>query len=65
MHASGPSRYLVDAFCQATDLFPGHLNLCWISGHGNVTGNERADELAKSAAQGHSSLAADLLPILC
>jgi len=63
--ATGPGRYLVDAFRSATDNIKGPLKVNWISAHSEVQGNERADALAKQAAQGQSSNAADLPPLLC
>jgi ribonuclease HI len=61
--ATGPSHYLVEAFHSA-DKLPNYLWLKWISGHSEVKGNERADELAKSATQGLSSPPMDLPPLL-
>ena len=63
--ANGPSRYLVEAFHTAANKLPNLLQLKWISGHSEVKGNERADELAKSATQGLFSPPTDLPPLLC
>ena len=46
------------------DGLPGRLHLNWISGHSDVKGNERADTLAKQAAQGQSSPTMELPPLL-
>ena len=63
--AMGSGQCLINEFHSAADNFPGQLNLRWISGHSNVlTGNERADELAKQAAQEHSSPTPDLPSLL-
>ncbi|KAF8954627.1 hypothetical protein BDZ97DRAFT_1598392, partial [Flammula alnicola] len=40
------------------------MELRWISAHSEVEGNEKADELAKEAAQGESSPIEDLPSIL-
>jgi ribonuclease HI len=61
---SGSVRYLVDAFRSATDTTLGAVQLNWISGHSDVKGNEKADELAKQAAQGQSSPVDELPPLL-
>jgi len=62
---AGSGHYLVDTFWTAADNTPGPLQVNWILGHSDVRGNERADELAKQAVQGHSSPEADLPPFLC
>ena len=63
--ATGSGQCLINEFHPAADNSPGQLNLRWISGHSNVlTGNERADELAKQAAQEHSSPTPDLPSLL-
>ena len=61
---AGSGRYLIEAFLSAADDLTGPLRLNWISGHSDVEGNERADELAKLAAQGQSSPTPELPPIL-
>jgi ribonuclease HI len=39
---------------------PHHLRMTWVPGHEDIEGNERADELAKSAAEGFTSPASEL-----
>jgi len=62
--ATGSGHYLIKAFCLAADSLQGHLQINWISSHSEVTGNEKADELAKQAALGQSSPPQELPPIL-
>lgn len=40
-----------------------HICLCWVRGHTGIIGNERADELAKSAADSTLPYAYNLCPI--
>jgi hypothetical protein len=64
---SGSGRYLVNALRLAANSSPGTIHIKWISGHSDVRGNEKADELANLAAprgQGQSSPATDLPPLL-
>jgi ribonuclease HI len=58
---TGSSSYIIDAFRNMVDT-PFKVN--WISGHSDVRGNMKADDLAILAAQGRSSPAADLPPLL-
>jgi len=41
-----------------------NLRIKWISGHSKIVGNEKADKLAKEAAEGKASWQVDLPPIL-
>ena len=55
-----PAHYLIDRLLRSLsslqERHPGtKYTLRWVPGHKNLTGNERADTEAKSAAQGHSS----------
>jgi ribonuclease HI len=61
---SGPGHYLTNTLRTAINTSSKSLQINWISGHSKVQGNERADELAKLAAQGQSSPATDLPPLL-
>ena len=58
---SGSGSILVNAFHTAANT---PLKVNWISGHSKVRGNVKADDLASLAAQGQSSPAADLPPLL-
>lgn len=60
-----PAHYLVDQLLQAIDKLkrrhPGiDFTMRWVPGHRGIEGNERADEEAKKAARGDSSLVEDL-----
>ena len=58
---TGSSSYIIDALCNTVDT-PFKVN--WISGHSDIWGNMKADDLAILPAQGHSSPAVDLPPLL-
>jgi ribonuclease HI len=60
--ASG--QYLIQNFADSINGARAKVKLNWISGHSNVAGNERADRLAKEAADGRASKTTDLPPIL-
>lgn len=60
MSATGPAHYLLDHFhSMLWDLRVKHpgviVMVLWVPGHMGFRGNERADQEAKRAAQGHSS----------
>ena len=66
---ANPSHYLYDGLHQliatAHRKHPHlHLHIRWIPGHKDVIGNERADTLAKEAATGQTSRAAQLPEML-
>ena len=57
-------QYLIRHLLHTANSLPCKLRLCWISGHSNVKGNEKVDELAKEAAEGNGSEAERLPQIL-
>jgi ribonuclease HI len=67
--AVGPGQYLIEAVIRQAEKVNqvedrSKLRVRWISTHSEVMGNERADAEAKRAAQGLSSLAHMLPPVL-
>jgi ribonuclease HI len=54
-------QHLVKNLIDAAKEVNGRLKIRWISGHSNVPGNKKADELAGKAAEGNSSRQRDLL----
>jgi ribonuclease HI len=61
---SKSGQHLVKALDEMVNATHCKLTLRWISGHSEVVGNEKADELAKQAAERKSSRARDLPPKL-
>jgi len=59
-----PGQYLLKHLNKAANELRAKLEIKWISGHSEVRGNERADKLAKEAAEGRASRRDDLPPIL-
>jgi len=62
--ASRSGHYLVKTFHSEANALQNTLQINWISSHSNVQGNEKANELAKLAAQGQTSPAGSLPPLL-
>jgi len=58
---AGSGSFLINVFRSMANT---PLEINWISGHSEVHGNVKADDLASLAAQGQSSPAVDLPPIL-
>ena len=52
---ASPGQYLVQAFANMIENPKAKVTFRWISSHGEVKGNETADELAKEAASGRAS----------
>jgi hypothetical protein len=72
-HTAKPGQYLMDEYLEMTETMGRgqagtrrgpKFELRWISAHSGVDGNEIADAEAKAAAQGGSSPAHALPPIL-
>jgi len=59
-----PGQYLIRDFADEANAVGPRLSVRWISSHDDVTGNERADKLAKEAAAGRASRRIDLPPLL-
>jgi ribonuclease HI len=57
-------QHLVKNLVKEAKEVNARLQIRWISGHSNVSGNEKADELAGKAAEGRSSRQEDLPPKL-
>ena len=57
-------QHLIQSLLQAANDTSCSLSIKWISSHSEVTGNERADRLAKKAAEGQSSATLTLPHIL-
>ena len=57
-------QHLVKNLLSEAKKVNARLRIRWISGHTNVPGNEKADELAGEAAEGRSSRQEDLPPKL-
>ena len=55
-----PGQHLILAMKHAADRTATQLSIKWISSHSEVLGNEEVDRLAKRAAEGRSSAAANL-----
>jgi ribonuclease HI/exonuclease III len=59
-----PGQYLLREFASAANKSQATIRLKWISGHSDVRGNEKADKLAKEAAEGRASRRVDQPPFL-
>jgi ribonuclease HI/exonuclease III len=59
-----PGQYLLQNFNSSANNLQATIELKWISGHSQVTGNERADKLAKEGAEGRANRRVDLPHIL-
>ena len=57
-------QHLIENFQTTANKLHCDLEVKWISSHSEVKGNEEVDKLAKDAASGRLSRAADLPPIL-
>ena len=55
-----PGQHLLQEFRRAVATSPATIRLKWISGHSEVRDIERADKLAKEAAEGRGSVRGDL-----
>lgn len=58
------TQHLLQNFASRASNSLAKISVAWISGHSNVPGNEKADKLAKEAAEGRASRRADLPHIL-
>jgi len=61
-HNSG--QHLIHSIITAANGLPCNLTIRWISSHSEVRGNEAADKLAKTAAQGRSTRREELPHLL-
>jgi ribonuclease HI len=61
---AAPGQYLLQEFANKVNSSRAKIRVKWISGHSDVRGNEKADKLAKEAADGKASRRTDQPPFL-
>jgi hypothetical protein len=59
-----PGQYLIRQLIISANALGCNLGIHWISSHSKVKGNKKVDDLAKEAANGHSSAGIRLPPFL-